>query len=196
MVSKENSLVRRLTGQLSWISSQTRPDLSFEAFHLSTKLSKATHRDALDANKAAKKAMNRNPKLIFGKLGKISNLHIELFPDAALGNVEENLKTKSMMGYFICLSNDSFQISPLHWKSKVIEKVAPDIKSAETALDEAIHMGNMLSEIYFDDPHFHKIPIRINENSKSLVQSIFSTEKVQRKAMMVVVSKIQEHLTS
>ena len=54
----------------------------------------------------------------------------------------------------------------------------------------------MLLEIYFADPHYHRIPIRVNEDSKSLVQSIFSTKKVQRKTMRVVISKIQEHLTS
>ena len=104
-----------------------------------------------------------------------------------------------MMGYFVCLSNSSLKINPLNWKSKVIDKVAPDIKTAETlsleqALDDTIHLGNILSELYYGDPNYLKIPIIINEDSKSLVESIFSTKKVKRKTMRVVISKIQEQL--
>ena len=121
---KENTLIRKLTGQLNWVASQTRPDLSFDAFYLSTKLNKATYRDALDANKATKRAISRIPRLKFSRLGKIEDLHLELFPDASLGNVEEAFKTKSMMGYFVYLANKKGEISPLHWKSKVIDKVA------------------------------------------------------------------------
>ena len=114
--------------------------------------------------------------------------------------MESDLLTKSMMGYFVCLSNNANQINPMNWKSKVIDKVAPDIKTAETlaleqALDDTIHLGNILSEIYFGSENHHRIPITINEDSKSLVESIFSTKKVKRKTMRVVVSKIQEHLT-
>ena len=38
---EENKLIRKTTGQLSWASSQTRPDLSFDASQLSTILNKA-----------------------------------------------------------------------------------------------------------------------------------------------------------
>ena len=55
-------------------------------------------------------------------------------------------------------------------------------------------MGNIFSELYYGDPNYLKTPIKINEDSKSLVESIFSTKKVKRKTMRVVVSKIQEQL--
>ena len=176
---KENRYIRRTTGQLSWLASQTRPDLSFDAFYLSTKLNKATFKDAMDSVKSTKKAYERNVSLKFSKLGPIEKLHIELYPDASLGNIDSELKTKSMMGYFACISNDAMEMNPLNWKSKIIEKVAPDIKSAETlaleqALDDTIHLGNMLSELYFEDPNKFKIPITINKSSKSLFHSIFS----------------------
>ena len=95
-------------------------------------------------------------------------------------------------GFFICLSNNETKMSPLHWKSRIIEKVAPDIKTAETlalehALDDGIHLGSILSEIYFGDPNFYRIPIHIKEDSKSLVESIHSTKKIQLKTMRVVI---------
>ena len=128
----KNKQIRKTTGQLSWLASQTLPDLSYDAFHLSTRLNKATYRDALEANKATKKALNNSVRLKFSRLGNIEDLKMEVYPNASLGNAESNLLTKSMMGFSICLSNNETKMSPLHWKSRIIEKVAPDIKTAET----------------------------------------------------------------
>ena len=195
----ENRQVRKIQGQLSWASSQTRPDLSFDALQLSTVLNRASYRDAKNANKVALKAKHENVELKFSKLGKIKDLHIELFADASLGNMEDDLQTKSVMGYFICLSNKDSQINPLHWKSKVIDKVAEDIKTAETlaletAVDDAIHLSNMLTELYTGKPRENSIPIVVNEDSLSLVESLYSTKKVKRKTMRVVISSIQQNM--
>ena len=89
----------------------------------------------------------------FSHLGDFENLHLKVFADASLGTMEENLECKSVMGCFIALSNDEMEINPLTWKSKVIEKVAPDTKTAktlalETSIDDAIYLANMISELY------------------------------------------------
>ena len=89
--------------------------------------------------------MENKVSVKFGDLRKIKKMHFKLFPDASLGNVERNLSTKSLMGYFVCVANNESNIIPLNWKSKVLDKVAPDIKSAETlpleqALDDTIHL--------------------------------------------------------
>ena len=55
--------------------------------------------------------------LKFSRLGDIKDLHLEMFADASLGNVEEGMHTKSAMGYFIYLANNALDVSPLHWKS-------------------------------------------------------------------------------
>ena len=90
-------------------------------------------------------------------------------------------------------------LSPLHWKSAVIDKVAEDVKTAETlalekAIDDAVHFSNLLTEIYTGKPTTNSIPIVANTDSKSLLQSIYSTKKVKRKTMRVVISSIQQHL--
>ena len=58
-------------------------------------------------------------KITFQHLGEMEDLHIEIFSDASLGNVESGMHTKSAMGYFICLANRNLDISPLHWKSSL-----------------------------------------------------------------------------
>ena len=116
-------------------------------------LNRAKLRDGKHANKVVKKEKQEKVQLKFSHLGNIEDLHLELFADASLGNVEAGLHTKSGMGYIICLANKNLDISPLQWKSCVIDKVAEDIKTAETlalekALDDAIHISNLITEIY------------------------------------------------
>ena len=195
----ENRMLRKSQGQLSWLATQTRPDLSFDSFNLSTVLNRATLRDGKLANKIIKKAKQEQIELKFSTLGNIEDLHLEIFADASLGNVESGLHTKSGMGYFICLANKNLDISPLHWKSCVIDKVAEDIKTAETlalekALDDAIHISNLITEMYTGDATMNTLPIIANEDSNSLLESLYSTKKVKRKTMRVVVSNIQKHL--
>ena len=195
----ENKTLRSLQGQLSWLCTQTRPDLSFDAFQLSTVLNRSTFSDAKQGNKVVKKMKEKEVGLKFQHLGNIEELHIEVFADASLGNIEEGIQTKSAMGYFICLTNSNLDISPLHWKSSVIDKVAEDIKTAETlalekSIDDAIHFSNLLTEIYTGKSTTNTIPIVANTDSKSLLQSVYSTKKVKRKTMRVVVSSLQQHL--
>ena len=131
---------------------------------------------------------------------KWKKLHLEVFADAALGNAEKDLGTKSVMGYFIALSNSNMKISPLHWKSKVIEKVAEDVKTAETlaletAVDDSIHLADLIAEIYSGEEESEtKIPLKVNGDSASLIESLYSTKKVKRKTMRVVISSIQQNI--
>ena len=106
------------------------------------------------------------------------------------------------MGMFIDVRGKGNSINPLHWKSKVIDKVAQDIKSAETlalenAVDDAIHLADMISEIHSGNPKpSQEIPLVINEDSKSLIESLHSTKKVKRKTMRVVISSLQQLMKS
>ena len=67
------------------------------------------------------------------------------------------------MGSIIFLSNKDNKVNPLQWKSKVIEKVTPDIKTAETlsleiTVDDAIHLSEMITEIYTGNPKGRALP--------------------------------------
>ena len=49
--ASDNTLLRKTVGQLSWLSSQTRPDIAFDALALSTSLNQATIEEANYSNK-------------------------------------------------------------------------------------------------------------------------------------------------
>ena len=145
------------------------------------------------------KAKQENVAVKYSYIGDIENMHIEVYADAALGNAEKNLETKSIMGMFIALKGGGNKVNPLHWKAKVIDKVAEDVKSAETlalesAVDDSIHLADMISEIYFGEKSSFKIPLVINDDSKSLIESLYSTKKVKRKTMHVIISSLQQQM--
>ena len=96
------------------MASQTRPDISYDAFHFSMCLNRAKYEDAKYSTRAVLKSKYEDVKLRFSRLGSLRDLHLELYVDAALGNVEEGEKTKSMMGYFIALCDQNGNFSPLH----------------------------------------------------------------------------------
>ena len=126
-------------------------------------------------------------------------MHLDLYVYASLGNIESEGLTKSMMGFLLLLCDSKGNFSPIHWKSKIIDRVAPDIKTAETialetALDDAIYISKMISDIYHGDIEQYNIPIVINEDSKALVESLRSTKKVKRKTMRLVISSIQQSI--
>ena len=73
------------------------------------------------------------------------------------------------------------------------------MKTAETlalekALDDSIHISNLITEVYTGEASMNTLPIIANEDSNSLLESIYSTKKVKRKTMRVVISSIQQHL--
>ena len=76
--------------------------------------------------------------------------------------------------------------------------MAQDVKSAETlalenAVDDAIHLSNMICEIYTGGKESKvNIPLVINEDSKSLIESLHSIRKVKRKTMRVIISSLQQ----
>ena len=51
-----------------------------------------------------------------------------------------------------------------------------------------------MTEVYTGDPTTNDLPIVATVDSNSLLESIYSTKKVKRKTMRVVVSSIQQHL--
>ena len=99
-------MICKTVGQLSWLSTQTQPDMSFGALSLSTRLNQACYRDAKESNKMIIKAKSNPMSLNFQHLSStLNDIHIKVFADASLGGVEDKHLTKSTMGYIIVLCN-------------------------------------------------------------------------------------------
>ena len=126
---------RTLAGQLNWTSSQTRPDISYQAFEVSTSMKNATICDLKTANKYIRKLKSLGAVLKFPNLGNLENVKIMCFNDASFAN----LKSGSSQGDFIIFLCGSGKYAPIAWKSNKLKRVVKSTLYAETlALEEAI----------------------------------------------------------
>lgn len=115
---KKKSL-RSLSGQLLWVTSQTRPDCSFDSYCVSNYGKLLTVRNIVDA---VKKLTSKKLRLVFPE-----NLKIIVYGDAT----HVSLPTGDSQGAHIVFFNGNATLAPVTWRSKKLDRV---IKSYEIVL--------------------------------------------------------------
>ena len=173
----EQSQFRAICGQLNWVASQLRPDLSFEVCRLSTSLNKATIDDLLHANKTVRKCKQRSVCLKFPQLQK--PFHLVAFCDASYANLKDR---SSQDGVIVYLKGKDGKIAPISWSSQKIRRVCRSTLAAETmALLEASETCCWISHIINE---LLKTPLETTEiftDNKSLYKAAHSTTAVEEK---------------
>jgi len=203
----ERRHIRRVVGELLWVSLMTRPDLSFDINYLSTNITNATIKDLKDAQRLVNKAKLDPISLNFTRLGNKDNLRIKLYTDASFNNQEN--KVRSTAGRVLLLeSKDSQKANLFSWKTKKISRVCRSVKGAETrsledGLDEAIHFARMTREIYDDvvnlkDPK--QIEVEALTDNQGLWENLNNTrqcdEKMLRNSIALIKEMIDKHEVS
>ena len=102
--SKERDLLKSEIGQLLWISSQTRPDISYNTCQLATRLKSGTVKDLVKVKKVIQQLKSYSLQLRYIKLGKDKDLKIIVFTDGAHGN---SVDGGSQGGYFVFLAGEN-----------------------------------------------------------------------------------------
>jgi hypothetical protein len=89
VTEKERKEIRRVVGELLWVSLVTRPELAFEVNNLSSLISTAKVKDLKEAKRLVEKAKLEPVTLTFTKLGPVENMKIQIYCDASFNNQEE-----------------------------------------------------------------------------------------------------------
>ena len=126
---KEKQDLKVLACQLNWISSETRPDLAFDACEVNTSTEDATYEDLKKANKAIRKAKQDDVCLHFPDLHDISKVQIISFSDASFAILKD---AGSQRGIYTFLLGQNGHFAPLTWHSKKIKRVVKSTLGAET----------------------------------------------------------------
>ena len=197
LTREEYKAFRGITGKLSWLQEQTRPDLSFDSLLMSMKNKHATVADINKINKIVRKAKKEECAVKFSKIDDFKNLKIIGFGDASYKTTDE--KTRSVEGRVIFLSNGK-KASPLLWKSRKIVQVCESTKTAETRAadkltDDSIYLARMVQEIYTGNKSLKQLPVLLYTDSEPLVESIYSTKAVERKTIRHVVQSMKDSLS-
>ena len=144
---EHNTLYRSMVGSLVYLSSCTRPDLSFLVTKLSEKLenpSKAHFNACKFAFQYIKATINKG--LIFKPCSEVQGLQIRGFTDSDWGTSSDR---KSFSGYCFQLSEHNSFIS---WKSKKQPTIAlssceAEYIAANYALQEGLFLKQLLSDL-------------------------------------------------
>ena len=197
----ERKEIRRVVGELLWVSLMTRPDLSFDINQLSTRITTATIKDLKDAQRLVYKAKLDPISLNFTRLGNKDDQKIKLFTDASFNNQENKLR--STEGRVLLLeSKSSCKANIFSWKTKKIARVCRSVKGAETralenGLDEAIHFARMTKEIYDGVVNLKQpkqVDVEAKTDNQGLWENLNNTRQCDEKMLRNSIALIKEML--
>ena len=149
LTSSEQSEMRRRCGQLNWLITHTRPDLSFDLAELSGRTANLKVSDILKVNKLIGRVKSSTTKMVFPKLNNVRDVKLAVYADASLGNLPDG---GSQGGYVIFMVDSNGLCAPIEWQSVRIRRVVRSTLAAETlamadALDAAILIESMWKEL-------------------------------------------------
>ena len=192
LTKTETTSLRKLSGQLNWLASQTRIDLGYDNCIIATSITKATVKDLIYANKVVRKAIGQPAKLNFPKGFDIYSCRIVGFGDAGFANLPDR---GSQGAYVILLVDDNGLYCIITWQSKRIRRVVGSTLAAEclavvATAEAAVHLQTLLKEIF---PPL-SFPIHIFSDNDSLVQSCHSTTPVEGKRLQIDIAILRDML--
>nr|XP_039255142.1 uncharacterized protein LOC120332004 [Styela clava] len=194
----ESEALQSKISQLLWISTQSRPDISFDTCILATNFKSATVKDLLRVNKVISKLKSNSVDLNFCNLGSDKDLKLVCFVDASFGNLTDG---GSQAASLIFLVGEHQRCNLISWQSKRIKRVVKSSLAAETlAMSAGVDMASFVSSLYTEIMHrainLEKLPIEIVTDNRSLHDAIKSIKQVQDRRLRIEVAMLKEMMSN
>lgn len=191
---EEITEIKHLVGQINWVASQCRPDISFENCVLGGQADKATVAEVFQANKVVKRVKGQPLNLTFPKELDLKTVRIVTFCDASHANLADK---GSQGGLLVFLVDDKGVYSLVYWHSKRVKRVVSSSLSAEclTAVDAAetsFLLRHKLEEMLCLPSLTLKISVLCD--NKSLVQAAHRTTSLENKRLQIDINMLREML--
>ena len=187
----EISQLKALSGQMIWIASQTRPDMSFETCCMSNTGKSPTVSKIVFANKAVRKMQSTNEiKLRIPYMGTMDKIEIVVFGDATHASLPDG----SSQGAFIVFLKGKGKITPILWQSKKLKRVTKSPLASETlAFGEAADAGLLVAEMVKEINMLKVLPkVEVITDSKSLKDGLQTTNTVEDMSLRVNIARLRE----
>ena len=190
--AEEKTLLRKAIGQLNWLATQTRPELSFAVSELSSSVKNSTIRQLVNANKLIRSVKSSDVHIFFPKLN-LDSVKIRVYTDASFGKIKDGA---SQGGMFVELS-DGEASAPIGWQSKRITRVVSDVMAAETlaavaGLDAGYLISTLFSELIYNNQK--KVMVELMTDSNSLFEAAHSIKSVKNRRLRIDLSIIREYI--
>ena len=192
--AEQVTVLKQFCGQINWLCTQGRPDISFDCCFIANSLKSGNHKVFAAANKLIRKVKNQDVALHFHCDLNVSTCAIVSFCDASFAN----LPNAGSQGGFVCFLIDENGINcPLTWQSRKIKRVVKSTIAAEclAAVETAemtIYLANLLQNM-----------LKLPENSvktyvfcdnKNLVNAVHSSTNLDDRRLVIDVSVIRDFL--
>ena len=183
--------LKRLAGKMLWVSSNTRPDISFETCVMSNTGQAPTLKMIHEANKAVSKLKSKSYSIKFKNIGSPSNFEICVFTDATHNSLGDG---SSQGGYIVFIKGQNGEMVPISWKSKKLHRVTKSPLASETsALGEGADAGYLISSMVKEIFGLSSSPpITCFTDSCSLVQHLHTTKLSTDLRLRVDISRMRE----
>ena len=188
---EEKAELKRLSGQMMWVASQTRPDLSFETCVMSNTGKHPSVKMIHEANKAVSKLKSKNLSLCFPNLGDPSKLKVLAYSDATYASLEDG---SSQGGQIIFVQGENKKIAPISWQSKKLERVTKSPLASETlALGEAADAGFLVSSLVQEIFGLSKLPpVHCYTDNRSLTNALETSTIISDRRLRVDIARLRE----
>ena len=180
LTKKELAAFRTLVGQLSWVSTHTRPDIAFEVCELGAKVPIATISDLISLNHLVKRIQTTHVNLYFPNMDSSNEYIIKCFTDASYRSLPLE---GSQAGFIIFIETpDGRKRCPILWQSKKIDRVVDSSLAAEAiALHEGAKMAEYIKTVINIIVPDIKTKITCITDSKNLESALKSTKQLQNR---------------
>ena len=181
----EKELLCSKIGQLLWISSQTRPDISFDVSTTAINLTNPKINDIITINKIVRKTKGEMYKFSFKQIAE--PVSITVYTDAAFGNLPDG---GSQGAYLIFLTGKDSRCNPINWQSKRIRRVVRSSLAAETlamgeGIDAALYISVLYNEIMHGQSKRTPLSIKGYTDNKSLCDALKSSKYVTDRRLRI-----------
>ena len=190
---QEKEGYRALIGQLSWMSTHTRPDIAYDTCELSIAYKQATVSDLVKLNKLLERVKKDRMRLYFPKLLPIGSCKIECYTDASFAKLPDG---GSQGALIVFLKDEEGTRCPIYWRSRKLRRIVKSTFAAETmALLEGAETAVYLACILKEVTGCKEIPITCLVDNKSLVDALKSTNKIDDNRLRVDLAVLDDMLS-
>ena len=195
LTKEERDDLKRLSGQMLWVTSQTRPDQSFETCKMSN-IGKDPKINILNlANKALLKLKRNEVKLQFPSLGDSKKLSVIVYSDATYASFLED--GSSQGGHIVFLKGCNDKVVPIMWKSTRLNRVTKSPLASEAlSLAEASDAGFLVSTLVQEIFRLSTLPrVICYTDNRSLTDTLVTTKVISDMRLKVDVARLREMVT-
>ena len=187
---EEKTGLSSIGGKLLWASTQTRPNIAYDACIVANHGKKPTSNKLLEANKAIRKLKAVDVVLKFHPLGVPDKISVLCYSDAT----HASLPCESSQGTFIIFLTGRDQMIPIRWKSKKLNRVTKSPLASETmAVNEAADSGLLVVIFVAEVFNLSKCPdVTCRTDCKSLIHALSTTHVLQDTRLLVDVARLRE----